>query len=200
MTWEYIAGFFDGEGTAWAGKGKRKEGAFTVSVANTNLTVLRSIRDFLFSNNINCGMYSMVGKERAKQYLKRGWKLGFSLKITSRESTVKFLKELLPFLIVKKSAALNVICFIETKKWRLRVTPELMNEAASLYAAGLSTRQIERQLKISSRAFREHAPKYDIILRPVGFPGRPRRQPLIARRSQPIKSTAMRGLTITSSQ
>jgi hypothetical protein len=101
LSWEYIAGFFDGEEHV------------SVLIRNNNVgmcqqgdrgkIVLTDIAETCEANKINCGVYAAnEGKRKVEIY---------RLSVQGRESCRRFLIHVLPFLRVKRIAALDALRF-----------------------------------------------------------------------------------------
>lgn len=85
MNWQYIAGFFDGEGTiTHNGKG------FRITIPQTNELVLQKIRLFAGYGNI-------IYNPKRKSY----WSDGWTYYIAKQSEVYKFLMKIKPFLVVK---------------------------------------------------------------------------------------------------
>ncbi len=93
MTWEYIAGFFDGEGTI-----SRNTSGFRISMPQTNQEVLEKIRHFSGLGNI-----CKVTKRKSH------WKDSWTYYITKQKNVLIFLKGISPHLVLKKDLADNTI-------------------------------------------------------------------------------------------
>ena len=88
----YLAGFIDGE--AWIGvtkKHKNCEYILSIAVANTNKDVLKCFKKY-FEGSI------------VKQHRRKKYKIMYTWKIQARKAEY-FLKEIFPYLIVKKEQA-----------------------------------------------------------------------------------------------
>jgi len=97
VSWQYIAGFFDGEGSI---SPKNKRTSFCIRIAQNDITVLQRIMEFLNMAGIVSGMEKPNGKCN-------------SLRITRRDSVTKFLKFVMPFVIVKKLIAQDTLRFLK---------------------------------------------------------------------------------------
>ena len=105
MTWEYIAGFFDGEGTiSSVGDGYR------VVISQTNLLVLEEIRLFVGFGNV-----SQVAKR------KEHWKDAWIYYVARQKQVLRFLDSVEPFLIVKSQKASKAIVDLQPRVRRLEV-------------------------------------------------------------------------------
>jgi len=93
VDWQYLAGFFDGDGCISV-----KRSRFRCQLSNINLRVLEEIRNFLEEHGIKV----YISKDR----------IYHTLEIHKMEDVVKFLSALLPFLIVKKDYANLVIAYL----------------------------------------------------------------------------------------
>ena len=84
MNWEYIAGFFDGEGYC------KKQGRYTViQITQQHKEVLEEIQQFL-------GYGHIYRKDNKLKYK------GFDLRIFKRKDCIDFITKIKPFSIVKK--------------------------------------------------------------------------------------------------
>lgn len=136
MTWDYIAGFFDGEGSiTWNGKGYR------ISIAQTNKRVFDKILC-----GIGFGLILKVKKRRSH------WKQSWVYYIAKQEDVLKFLQECYPHLIVKKSLAEKTMkelyISIKAAKARKKLRGERIKQASHLRSGGLTYREIGKQLNI----------------------------------------------------
>ena len=136
MTWEYIAGFFDGEGSiTYNGKGYR------ISIAQTNKEVFDKML-----RSIGCGMIFEVKKRREH------WKQSWVYYIAKQEDVLYFLVTCLPFLIVKKTLAQKTIrvlrknILVTKKRKKLRISR--IAQAKILRNRGLTYRAIGKHLNI----------------------------------------------------
>jgi len=134
MTWEYIAGFFDGEGSITNnGKG------FRVSISQTNQEVLEAIRSFV-------GFGFVIKTKKRKEY----WKDCWVYYITKQKEVYSFLLKVSPFLIVEKRKAESCLPLLKETvrkqqerqirlKHRIKTIKKLRNK-------GLTYRAIGKQL------------------------------------------------------
>ncbi|MEK7122846.1 MAG: LAGLIDADG family homing endonuclease [Patescibacteria group bacterium] len=136
MTWEYIAGFFDGEGSiTYNGKGYR------ISIAQTNKEVFDTIMA-----SISCGMIFEVKKRQEH------WKQSWVYYIAKQEDVLQFLEKCYPHLIVKKPLARKTIkelCVsIKAAKARRALRAERIKRATILRNNGFTYRAIGKRLHI----------------------------------------------------
>lgn len=106
--WAYFAGLFDGEGTfTISNNPPRNNGpsyAFReIFVTNTNLEVLEWLRDHL------------GGTIRVTKYAKNGWKDVYKWYVGTKQHYY-VVKNMLPFLIIKKKQAKLILKFIKLKE------------------------------------------------------------------------------------
>lgn len=104
MSWEYIAGFFDGEGNICTVHFARRGGTFStvVSMSQTQqrgFDLLTEIKVFLKGE----GVHSTIGIRRKPNNAK--WKDCWALRVYGRESVMVFLKQVIPFVRIKKVEA-----------------------------------------------------------------------------------------------
>lgn len=100
ITWQYLAGFFDGEGCvnyANSGSARTYRVRLTFSQAFPRGKVLLSkIKSFLESNGCKLGKIHTSGRQATED--KQGWQI----QVVRKDSTSKVMKEMLPFLEIKK--------------------------------------------------------------------------------------------------
>lgn len=106
----WLACAIDGEGTIVFGKrgGKRHNNLVTVAIYNTN-------RNFLE----NCQRIAKTGQIRLIHPHRENEKQYFHFVIWKHTPILQLLKEILPFLIIKKLEAEKAIRLIEEHQWRL---------------------------------------------------------------------------------
>jgi hypothetical protein len=106
MDWSYVAGFYDGEGTAGfrVGKDKRenKKGQIDgwliapyVQISNTNLDFITTIHDFLTKQEIT----SYIVQQKYNNH--ENYQLGYYVGIRSYASIYKFLDGIRPYSLKK---------------------------------------------------------------------------------------------------
>jgi len=104
ITWAYVAGFFDGEGSLHI---DRHKSTVQIRIDNTFRRAVQEIRSF-----VGCGTISNRG--RAKPH----YKDRFRLTISNHVDVLRILQGMRPYLIVKRRAAEVMIGYIRGKKWR----------------------------------------------------------------------------------
>jgi DNA-binding transcriptional regulator WhiA len=136
MTWEYIAGFFDGEGSiVYNGSG------FRLTIAQTNLTVLDSISKFT-----KIGQVIKVTKRQAH------WKDSWVYYISKQEDILFFVRHVQNLSIVKKQK-INIVLpklirAVSNNRDRVLKRQLLTKSAKALRKNGLSYREIGKRLNI----------------------------------------------------
>ena len=137
INWSYIAGFADGEGSFV----KYGETDYRISVPQTNEKVLRAIQFFTKFGNI------CKTKKR-----KTHWKDNWVYSVARQEDVLVFLKNVYPYLIVKKEMARKVIPIIaEIVAANRRKKDNLQKKIRTcklLREKKLSYRSIGKKLKI----------------------------------------------------
>ena len=108
MSNQYIAGFMDGEGSVYLRKNyeaKKSPGKQfgVINIWNSNKTVLETMQNFL-----NLGR--VVEK---RLYDKRAKLPCYSLRILKQNEIIKFLDKVIPYLIVKKQKAMEVLEYLK---------------------------------------------------------------------------------------
>ncbi len=131
MTWKYIAGFFDGEGSIISHKS-----GFRVLIPQTNLDVLERIRAFC-----NMGFICEVTKRKSH------WKDAWIYSIGQQEHVYRFGKNILPYVIVKREkvekALPEVKRYIQRQRARKELRATRIAKASLFRKQGLSYRKIE---------------------------------------------------------
>ncbi len=102
----WLAGFFDGEGSISIWIDKRGYGRWTLSISNTHLTSLKF-----------CKSITGVGSIAEKFYKRRkkNWSRQWMWQIKSQLNIISILKQMLPFLKVKKGRTKKILS--KWKKW-----------------------------------------------------------------------------------
>lgn len=136
MNWNYIAGFFDGEGSL-----TRYKNGFRIFITQTNKEILKSIQSF-----------SKVGNIFEVTKRKPHWKDCWMLSITNHKDAHYFLEKISSRLVIKRELAdearriiKNNIVEMERKKTLVIKRKE---KAKELRKRGLSYRQIGKELGI----------------------------------------------------
>lgn len=150
MTYEYIAGFFDGEGTITDIKvlGNRR---IRVAIPQTNFEVLDEIKNF-------CGYGNICNPSKRESHHKDLW----IYQVSKIEDMRSFLESIEPYLIVKRKQANEAISFLSKRLLKIKnkaVEDESLSvEIKKLRSSGNSYRSIARSLGIC----REKARRIDI--------------------------------------
>lgn len=155
MTWEYIAGFFDGEGTI----AKFNNGIchYAIAITQANEEVLQEIKKFLKFGHV------YVIKKR-----KVNWKDAWILRISDNRQVLFFLKNVLPFLIVKRDKATKTVLilkdYIDNKK-RHGISEENLKKAIKFYKSGLGYKLSTKKVGIYSQreSFRDYLQKNNLM-------------------------------------
>lgn len=104
MDWGYIAGYFDGEGTAWCNKRGKSHNALYLGWVNTNRESIDAIHAF-----VGCGHVRTRRKDRVNAH----YKPLHCLVISRRSDVIRVAKELLAHCIIKREAILKVLAVAE---------------------------------------------------------------------------------------
>jgi len=95
MNWEYLAGFFDGEGNLRAGLIKKRFYQIMVRFYSTNKEVLEKIKEFLGD------MGHIYTKKASRNNPNRN--IVYEFVVTKKEGCLFFLKNIFPHSIIKKN-------------------------------------------------------------------------------------------------
>lgn len=98
MNWEYIAGFFDGEGCV-----SHLKNQWRISVGQNTKEVLQEIRDYIG--------YGTIYKEYSTQYTQG---VHYRLQIFRKKEVYAFLSTILPYVIVKKERVMYALTYFPT--------------------------------------------------------------------------------------
>lgn len=136
VSWSYIAGFFDGEGSiTHNGKGYR------ITITQTNLQVLQGIRQFTKIGNV-------IALARRQPH----WKDNWAYYIAKQADVYRFLKGVTPHLIVKQNLTQRTLRalpeLLARQKERAKRAKWHKIQAHILRQRGLSYRAIGQQLGI----------------------------------------------------
>jgi hypothetical protein len=121
ISWQYIAGFFDGEGTvcfARYGHLKKRYALAAMSQADFQGGVIYVIKDFLKENRIE----SRITKDKRFRNGERAEGYQLRLYMSGLGSVREFLNQVLPYLIVKREKALEVLSSIGEDNWNTKFT------------------------------------------------------------------------------
>lgn len=136
MNWDYIAGFFDGEGSVTDYKRKCR-----VTITQTNKKVLEQIRSF-------AGVGSVAEITKRKSH----WKDSWVYYISKQSDLLKFLNGVASGLVVKRKLAQKAIVVLEHKLQEREVRRQelflRMHRAKELRKQGLPYRDIGKALNI----------------------------------------------------
>jgi len=136
MNWQYIAGFFDGEGSIIL-----KNGRSRIAIVQTNKPVLESIKKFT-----KCGNIFEVTKRKPH------WKDCWVYSISCKKDIYNFLRKITPYLFVKKELAEKGI--LQLKKELIKMEERKKkyiyrkHMAKLLRKKGLSYRAIGKELSM----------------------------------------------------
>jgi len=114
MNWDYIAGFFDGEGSvsiSYRANGNLRN--VILSISQCQLEVLEQIRDFVGEGKID------VNHHKGSKTWKKHWKTAWHFRISNRPAVIKFLEKIQSKIIVKKDKNAHVLQVLK-KAERLR--------------------------------------------------------------------------------
>lgn len=110
MNWNYIAGYFDGEGSIWASR-KGKGLKVTVAFSNTNKESLNKMCEYT-------KLGSVYPTYRRKQ--QPHWKQAYLWEIQNHGDALKFIKKVMNLCIIKKKKLSSIKKQIKEHKWRLK--------------------------------------------------------------------------------
>lgn len=106
MSWQYVAGFFDGEGSVGTAShcSGRKASAYIAQSGAQGLLVLQEINSFLAEQGIRSSVFQ-TGIATGHKRTMPSYRLG----VGGFGSVEKFLRGVFPYLRVKKAAAQDIL-------------------------------------------------------------------------------------------
>jgi len=109
ISWQYIAGFVDGEGSFYTtGKGSRVRASFQIAQTEEHVLVLDKIADFLIKKNIDYSFQYYAQRGSTKPY--------YVVAINAQDSLKKFIEGIFDYLIIKRADAEASLEFLAVKK------------------------------------------------------------------------------------
>ena len=138
MTWQYIAGFYDGEGSLIRhGRGH----GFRALISQAHHEVLISIQTF-------AKMGYIFKNRKRKSHWKESWVYG----VSRQKDLYQFLKNVQPYCIVKREKIGYALPIIQKNlaedKARLRLRERRFNAALGMRQSGYTYRRIGRKLGV----------------------------------------------------
>jgi len=108
LTWEYIGGFFDGEGsTGIRSNGRENSYGYyprtsLVQTGERGRQLLTEIQDFCANHNIRT---CLVKGKKHKEHYTQGWYLS----VNAKDDVKRFLENIVPYLRIKRTEAQDVL-------------------------------------------------------------------------------------------
>ena len=163
MTWEYLAGFFDGEGCICIYKVRGVPNVIaTVSQSEPRLAVIDEICRFLVEHEIRFSRY-----HRSRE--NKNWSDVNTINIIHRGSLRKFLKYMIPKLIVKKEKAIEALVVVEDRiegqDVREKAYEENCKKALQSYLDGASFYKVQCDFGVSHKKMKQICRERDIHIR-----------------------------------
>lgn len=152
MTWQYIAGFFDGEGNIYFSSKKSstyKGVTIKFLQAVSNRDAIDVIHNFLLSKKIAHSTFNRTSKHANTQNQT-------GITISHHIHVLNFLEKIEPYLTNKRAQALNAIFFIKNKNWIKKHTTQEYQTAFNIYKKDMSIRAVSDLVGISPRALRSN--------------------------------------------
>lgn len=133
MNIDYVAGFFDGEGSITINRNRVR-----TSTPQTNKEVLERIRDYI-------GVGSVYALTKRKEHWKEAWVYS----TTSNSDSLELLTKLYPHLILKQRRAIEAIEVLKEYFDKKADFEKRKVRAAEMVAEGKSYRYIAKELNIN---------------------------------------------------
>jgi hypothetical protein len=156
MSYAFISGFFDGEGAVIAYRNKKyaNHEHYVLTIGQKERMVLDEIQAF-----IGCGSV----------YARTDCHI---LKVSDHEVQARFISNILPFSIVKRTKLEEARRFIDDKNWNidkpLRNRHVTSGEIALRYAEGVSAHALAREYGVSQPAIHARLKRFGAPIRPLG--------------------------------
>jgi len=157
MNWSYIAGFFDGEGCISKNGTGHPCGSLSyvamLPQSESRRIALDKIAEFLDTQKITYGFYKRKGKDRGPNFEQM-----YNIRVMKRESLMKFLEGVLPYLTVKKILAQDtrrlLLMYPSLRKYgntkiTFKLTPDQIRKMRSDRASGRTFRSLAEEYKVS---------------------------------------------------
>jgi hypothetical protein len=163
MDWSYIAGYFDGEGTANIVPNHGHDSwKFSIVFSNTNLESLEAMRKF----SGDLGAIYTYDRKRPDPEGGQEWKISHMWSIQAHEQVLFFIDHVLEHTIIKHDKLAEMKQRIEAYAWREpHDTPEFRNKLASHVHNSKTTkslRKLEKEWGISAESIRKYLKKYGL--------------------------------------
>lgn len=171
MTWDYIAGFWDGEGWVAINAPRSRQKSPYVNIGACQSTpqdeCLKEIQKFLYDEGIPSKIYIAKSNGPRRHPVSKLYVTGH------RNGRLEFLKQLLPLAIVKKSAIEIAVAVLEKTPVRnTQFYPEerkrRCESAYSDYRNGLSQRNAAKKNEIAVITFERYLRKNNLPTRTRG--------------------------------
>jgi len=150
----WLACAIDSEGSLRLAIADRNRRPLAIQITNTHKGFLESAQ-----KRAECGhIYEAPHKGR--------WKPCFSFNINRHQDVLRVLKEVEPYLIIKKEQANHIIRFIEGYKWRQKWenNSQVIQRFRDLASEGKSLRQIERITGIDNSMINKYMKQLGITI------------------------------------
>ena len=144
MNWDYIAGFFDGEGCIYKRKWKSGHNNYSLSITQNDIAPLVAIKDFLALSSITSTILDYKGHHR--------------LMIHSQPGVLRMLSELKDKCIVKHQKIEDAITNLSSRELRqdnssygyLSVNKDARDRVVDLWLKGMGVKKISEETGISA--------------------------------------------------
>jgi hypothetical protein len=166
MSWDWIAGFFEGEGCiSWYdSKTTTKQGIYgRVFIGQKEVEPLQAIYDFLKVEGFSHVSLSIRRQAKSTNSLGRLCEI-WVLAIQQRDEVVRFLEKIVNFLFQKKEKAEFVITSLKSLRDE---RDRILEEAVKLKNSGLPEREVARKLGIGRRSLINYARSKGIELKDI---------------------------------
>jgi len=156
ISWQYIAGFFDGEGCISthdkASPNRNNIQAITIVQKVDSNFVLEEIQKFLAKRNIPSHLYNSRSAGNIN------WKPTHALTISGKKEQLAFLRWIKKYLVVKKDKATQTVNYLQSTKYRKKrkTRVSVLESARQDYKNGLSFREAAGKRHIDAGTLRRY--------------------------------------------
>ena len=164
ITWEWVAGFFEGEGNIFYQEGKHgtKQGMHgRATMGQKDKRALQAIYDFLVENGFSAPSFILRPAYVNTKSFGRSCEM-WILTINRRDDVIRFYREISPFLFEKQSKAVFVLSHLEKNVSDRNL---ILEEAISMKNSGVSWREIARRLGIGRVSINNYLRSANIVLK-----------------------------------
>lgn len=159
MNWEYIAGFFDGEGCIT--KSNKRFNGYQVIISQKEKHILDKIQEFLLVYDIRSAIYANKKHGTQKNFV-------YSLYIRGQQCVFDFLSNVFPLIYIKKEKAIKALKEAKKVIARKNAREDTLNKAIETWKQGFGYGYISALYGADARTIRNALIQRGLKPRAVG--------------------------------